>query len=185
MVVARADREGSCNAVHACGDRCSAWHSRVLAASTDHAVRGIIVALRRQVLARNAVEASVYRGGTFHRRVLAHAACCTCVDRSSAHGGRKGPRDTCCTMVNTSGPGRIVIVFASIARDAVHVLIVALLRREFARCALLTGFHRCSTHDFGVLAACTGNAVRRAVAALQVQILACGAVGADGRSIGC
>jgi len=27
MVVARALREGSCNAVDACGDRCSAWHS--------------------------------------------------------------------------------------------------------------------------------------------------------------
>ena len=80
MVVARAVREGSCNAVNACVDRGGAWNSRVLAASTGNAVRGIIVASRRQVLARNAVNASVDRSGTWHCRVFALAACCTRFD---------------------------------------------------------------------------------------------------------
>ena len=174
MVVARAVREGSCNAVNASVDRGGAWNSRVLAACTGNAVRWIIAALRRQVLARYTVNASVDRSGSWHCRVFALAACCTCVERVRTHCGREGPRDTICTLVNTSGPAQVcsIVELASIARDAVLRFFVAQLRRVLAQCALLTCVNRCSTLEYGVLAASTGHAVRWAVAALRRQILA-------------
>ena len=136
MVVARADREGSCNAVHACVDRRSTRDFGVLAACTGVAVCGIIVALRRKVLARVAVlthiralarvrEVLAFRAQLTVLLIIIALAWCVCACRT----------DDACVDRGSRGGFRVL---AASTGNAITLCVIALRTQVLARSTVLT-----------------------------------------------